>query len=138
VKVIGLTRHTERSFVARMFDVGALGYVLKQSPPEDLFRAVREVAAGRRYIDPAVAPTPSADHAADRRAPAAATPEEPLTPVEENVLRLVAAAFSNHDIAKQLEMDAGEVANIKTNAMVKTGLSSRLQVIEYVHARGWR
>ena len=54
VRIIALTRHTDGSFVRRMLDAGAKGYVLKQSAGTELTRAVRAVAAGDHYIDGSV------------------------------------------------------------------------------------
>jgi CheY-like chemotaxis protein len=54
VKVIALTRHHDSSFVRRLLEAGAAGYVLKQSASTELMRAIRAVAAGERYIDHAM------------------------------------------------------------------------------------
>jgi DNA-binding NarL/FixJ family response regulator len=65
VKVIALTRHNDASFVRRLFEAGAAGYVLKQSASTELTRAIRAVAPGERYIDiamrrPSAVPSPPA------------------------------------------------------------------------------
>src|SRR6185503_10394746 len=54
IKVLMLTRHTDTGFLQQLFQAGASGYVLKQSASEELIRAIRAVAAGKHYLDPAV------------------------------------------------------------------------------------
>jgi DNA-binding NarL/FixJ family response regulator len=53
-RILILTRHTEGSYVQRLLTAGASGYVLKQSAAEELVRAIRRVAAGQKYLDPAI------------------------------------------------------------------------------------
>src|SRR5437764_14837371 len=55
VKVLALTRHTDDGYLQQILRAGAAGYVLKQSPPAELLHAIRAVAAGGKYLDPAVA-----------------------------------------------------------------------------------
>jgi DNA-binding NarL/FixJ family response regulator len=134
VRVIAFTRHTDHAFVKKMMDAGAWGYVLKQSPPAELLRAIRAVASGERYIDATIrmgsdtgAMLPAPTYDLNRR----------LTSQEERVLRLVASAYSNQEIAGRLCLEASVVAALKSTAMNKAGLTSRLQVIAYAESRGW-
>jgi DNA-binding NarL/FixJ family response regulator len=53
-RILVLTRHAEGSYVQRLLTAGASGYVLKQSAAEELVRAIRRVAAGQKYLDPAI------------------------------------------------------------------------------------
>jgi DNA-binding NarL/FixJ family response regulator len=136
VRVIAVTRHTDDVFVAKMFRAGAAGYVLKQSPTAELLRAIRAVAAGNQYTDSALrvaaAPRASSMYSAD-----VAALLEPLTPGEEQVLQLLAHAYSNQEIARQLRLDSQTVADLKTAAMRKAGLETRLDVMSYATRRGW-
>src|SRR6266498_2145370 len=54
VKVLTLTRHKDDGYLQQILRAGASGYVLKQSPPRELLHAIRAVAAGGKYLDPAV------------------------------------------------------------------------------------
>ncbi len=67
-RVIALTLHEDRAYVQRMLDAGVRGYLLKRSAAEDLVRAVRAVAEGGLYLDPAVAGKALAESAATARA----------------------------------------------------------------------
>lgn len=136
-KVIAVTRHDDAAFVRRLLEAGAAGYVLKQSPSAELTRAVRAVAAGERYVDPSVrSARPPLSRAPAQTAPPGA-PCERITDLEEQVLRLLASSYSNQQIAERLAMDVAEVADTKASAMRKTGVMTRLQVIQYARARGW-
>src|SRR5689334_10377399 len=55
VHVLALTRHTDDAYLQQILRAGASGYVLKQSPPAELLQAIRAIAAGGKYLDPAVA-----------------------------------------------------------------------------------
>src|SRR3712207_4588071 len=75
VKVLALTRHADYGFLTEMMRAGAKGYVLKQSSSADLVSAVRAVAAGQNYLDPAVAGKLLGGYAG-RRSQAGAGPKE--------------------------------------------------------------
>ena len=137
VKVIGVTRHREPGFVSAMLEAGATGYVLKQSPSDELIRAVRSVAAGARYLDRALTRAEGASASAGVRPPSNQRDEVPvLNDTEERVLRLVAESQSNHEIAQQLSITTEDASTIKSDAMQKAGLTTRVQVVAYVRARG--
>jgi DNA-binding NarL/FixJ family response regulator len=137
VKVIGVTRHREPGFVSAMLEAGATGYVLKQSSSDELIRAVRAVAGGGRYLDRALTRAEGASASAGSRSPADPGDEVPvLSDTEERVLRLIARSHSTHQIAQQLSITTEDAGTLKTEAMRKAGLATRVQVVEYVRARG--
>jgi DNA-binding NarL/FixJ family response regulator len=136
VKVIAVTRHGERGFVSAMLEAGATGYVLKQSRSDELIRAVRSVAAGDRYLDPALTRAERASAGAGTRPPSDQRDEVPvLNDIEERVLRLLADSHSNQEIAQQLSITTEDVTWIKRDAMQKAGLGTRVQIADYVRAR---
>lgn len=136
VRVIGVTRHREPGFVSAMLEAGAAGYVLKQSLSDELKRAVRSVAAGEQYVDRALTGAEGTSFPAGLRpAPDHRKEEAILNDTEERVLQLVAGSQSNQEIAQQLSISADEVGTIKSVAMQKAGLATRVQVAEYVRAR---
>jgi len=133
VRIIAVTRHDDEGFLRRMLDAGVSGYVLKQSSSSDLVQAVRSVAEGRQFIDPAI----RRSDAAPATVTADVTEGEPLTSIEEAVLRWVASAWSNRRIAEQLRVSPDDVVTIKSAGMRKTALLTRLQVLDYARSRGW-
>jgi DNA-binding NarL/FixJ family response regulator len=136
VRVIALTRHDDAAFVRKMMQAGASGYVLKQSASAELIRAIRSVSGGIAYVDASVRTTerardPWADHAGE------ASAHEPLLPLEEQVLRLLAASYSNEEMAVRLSVDVEAIAGARVGAMRKVGVTTRFAVIRYAQARGW-
>src|SRR5262249_37330063 len=119
-----LTRHAQTSYVQEFLRAGASGYVLKQSPSSELVRAVHHVAAGGTYVDPSLSP---------QLAPS----PHPLSPREEQVMRLVALGNSNRDIAAQLDVSVKTVEAHKANSAQKLGLDTRADLVRYAHMRGW-
>lgn len=143
LRVLGLARHEDREYLERMLAAGACGYVLKHHIATGLLPAIRTAAAGGTYVDPAFAAKqrerPSADSTTTQEAvrALAATAGE-LTAEEEAVLRRVAAGYSNGEIAQQLDLLVPAVAEHKARAMQKMGLRTRIDVVRYAEAQGWK
>jgi len=134
LKIVAVTRHDEESFVRRMLRAGAAGYVLKQSPSAAMTTAIRAVARGERYVDSTLQSPVSEEEVQ----PSHAEPlEVSLSPMEEQVLRLVASSRSTSAIAAALSLDPDAVARVKAEAMKNARLTTRLDVIRYARDRGW-
>jgi two-component system, NarL family, response regulator NreC len=128
--IVVLTRHSEHAYVQEVLANGASGYVLKQSPFDELLRAVTAAASGMRYIDRAIAPLETAEQ------PLAATPA-PVSEREMRVLQLSAAGKSNKDIASALGIAVKTVEVHKASAMRKLQLRDRADVIRFAVVKGW-
>lgn len=136
VKVLALTVHEDRGYFRRFFEAGASGYALKQSPAEELFHAIRVVAAGGVYVDPALAGDVvgrSVGTAAARQA----LQGDRLSEREAEVVRLIARGFSNKEIGGQLAINAKTVETYKARSLEKLGLRSRADLVRYALQRGW-
>ncbi|WP_018263860.1 response regulator [Methylobacterium sp. WSM2598] len=133
VKLLALTVHESRAYVQPMLQAGARGY-LKRSAADELLRAIRAVAAGGLYLDPAVA---------DKALPGApaARSAEPggadLSPRETEVLRHTAQGFSNTEIALRLDVSVKTVETYKARAAEKLHLRTRADIVRFGAARGW-
>ena len=127
--VIVVTRHDDDAFVQEVMAAGAAGYVLKQSPSEQLLRAIRVVASGAQYLDPALKHV----NRDPRRRPTTA----PVTPRELEVLRLTALGHANKEIAAQLSISVKTVEVHKTNAMRKLNLHGRTDIVRYALMKEW-
>lgn len=136
VQVLALTRHKDDGYLQQLLRAGASGYVLKQSPPEELLHAIRAVAAGGKYLDPAVAGRVMGSYSGPVRGEPAGSLRE-LTPREEEVLRFIALGHSNKEIANQLDLSVKTVEVHKANAMKKLGMQSRIDIVRYAVLRGW-
>jgi DNA-binding NarL/FixJ family response regulator len=136
-KIIAVSRHGDASFVEGMLGAGAIGYVLKQNAARELIDAIRSVAAGRQFLDHTLHPTLVPGVHAAKGQVLEGDAEGSLTDTEQCVLRLVARACSNEQIAQSLSISAEEASSVESQAMRKAGLASRVQVVGYAQRRGW-
>ena len=132
LRVLILTVHEDRAYVRQMLAAGAAGYLLKRSAADNLPRAIRAVASGGLYVDPAIAsqvlmPVSSApgDSSAD------------LSDREEAVLRMTARGYSNKEIATRFTLSVKTVETYRTRATEKLGLRTRAEIVRHAAARGW-
>jgi len=131
-KVVALTVHEDRGYLRRLLEAGAAGYILKRSAADELVRAVRAVAAGGTYLDPALAGK-VADEFAGRGVEGGAA----LSEREEEVAKLIARGFTNKEIAAQLDVGVKSVETYKARALEKLGLASRADLVRHALGRGW-
>ncbi|MCD9154291.1 response regulator transcription factor [Aeromicrobium duanguangcaii] len=120
-----MTRHARPGVLRRAMAAGISGFVPKSSPVSTLAQVIREVAAGRRYVDSEVA--------------AAALVAEtcPLSDRELDALRLTRRHVSIAEIAGTLHLAEGTVRNYLSSAMAKTDTSSRYEAAEHAYEHGW-
>jgi two-component system response regulator NreC len=136
VRVLTLTRHTDRAYLQQLLQAGAAGYVLKQSAPAELLHAIRAVAAGGSYLDPAITGQ-AIESYFGRRASGRTPGEGSLTEREAEVLRLIALGYSNKEIAARLSLSVKTVEVHKANAMRKLDMHSRIDIVRYAMLQGW-
>ncbi len=101
------------------------GFLLKDSPPDQLARAVRSVAAGQRVVDPQLALS-AWDY-----------PDNPLSRREVEVLRLAAKGADTAEIAGCLYLTNGTVRNYLTSIVSKLGARNRIDAIRIAEEAGW-
>lgn len=133
IRVLVLTSFSTDDKVFPAIKAGALGYLLKDTRPDELLRAMRQVARGESPLDPTIARKVLHElaHPADRPA----TPQ-PLTARELEVLRLVAHGLSNHEIAARLVITDLTVRTHVSNILGKLHLASRTQAALYALREG--
>jgi DNA-binding NarL/FixJ family response regulator len=136
VTVVALTRHEDDTYLEELLRAGASAYVLKQSDPANFLQAIRAVAAGGIYLDPAMT-SRVAEGMLSGKPRVEPTATAKLTERETEVLRLVAVGHSNVEIAARLNISVKTVEVHKTNAMRKLGLTGRVDVIRYGVLQGW-
>jgi DNA-binding NarL/FixJ family response regulator len=132
-RVLALSTHSDRRYVAGMLDAGASGYVVKVSAYDELIRAVRAVVSGRVYLSPAVANRPGAvrKDAARPEGPAAT-----LAPREREVLQLIAEGHRTPEIARRLRISAHTVETHRRNIMQKLDIHSVADLTRYAIREG--
>ncbi len=137
-RVIVLTTFDDDEYVFDGLRAGALGYLLKDVSSEKLFEAVRAADRGEYFFLPSITAKVMAEFSRlSRNSPStAATLEEPLSPREMEILRLVATGASNREIADTLVIAEGTVKNHLTNILGKLSAKDRMQAV--LKAREYR
>ena len=134
--VLVLTTFEDDEVLAGALRAGAAGFLLKGVPAEDLQRAVRAVAAGDSWLDPAVTGRVLASYR-DGTTPAGPGPElDVLTPREREVLALIGAGLSNGEIADQLVLGEGTVKTHVGHVFAKLGLRDRAAAVVFAFDHG--
>ena len=128
VRVLVLTTYDEDEWVIDAIRAGAAGYVLKDTPQEDLIKAIMETVKGWSHIDPQVA-RKLLKHVADQadRVVPDRTLISQLSEREREVLGLLASGLSNADIAQRLFLSDGTVKNYVSIIFSKLGVADRIQ-----------
>ena len=134
--VVILTRHGDDAYLQELLRAGADGYVLKQSAASELLQAIRATAARGQYLDSALTARVTAGFLAKSGRKALATGVS-VSERESEVLRLIAAGYSNKEIAAQLELSVKTVEVHKANAARKLGLKGRIDIVKYALLQGW-
>ena len=137
VKILTLTRHTDEAYLQELLQAGVSGYVLKQSASTELLRAVRAIALGGKYLDPAIAGKIFDGYTEKLGNLRGETSGASLSGRESETLRLIALGYSNQEIAVQFDISVKTVESHKTNARQKLNLKSRKDIISYAILQGW-
>ena len=131
-KVLVLSMQDDPRYVHEAFAAGASGYVLKEAADTDVVAAVRDVAAGARYVHPALgARMVAAEAVARTRAD-----NDPLTDRERDVLRLLALGHTNQEIAGMLYISVRTAETHRAHIMQKLRLGTRAELVRYALAQG--
>jgi DNA-binding NarL/FixJ family response regulator len=131
-KVLVLSMQDDPSYVREAFAAGASGYVLKEAADTEVVAAVREVASGGQYVNPALGARLVTAEADDR----ARTEADPLSEREREVLRMLALGHTNQEIAKLLYISVRTAETHRAHIMQKLRLQTRAELVRYALARG--
>ncbi len=128
-RVIALTTFDEDEYVFDCLRAGAVGYLLKDAPSENLFAAIRAAARGESFLQPSVTKRVLAEFTrlSDQTPAAPSILIEPLSDRELEILRLIASGSSNREIADALFITEGTVKNHVTNILGKLDARDRTQ-----------
>ncbi len=130
-RVLMLSMHDDEHYLFEALEAGASGYVLKREADHDLVGAIRAVARDEPFL------TNAAERSIIRRWMAdGAPPKIPLTPREEEVVKLIAEAHTNADIASLLHLSEKTVESHRANVLRKLGMRDRVQLVRYAIRRG--
>lgn len=123
-KVIILTTFARSGYFERARKAGVSGYLLKDSPSDDLARAIRTIMGGRRIYAPELVDLAFED-------------ENPLTEREKQVMELIAEGRSTKEIAGELFITAGTVRNYISTILDKLEVGNRIEAISRFKEKGW-
>ena len=137
VRVLVVTRHQDAGYVQQLLRAGASGYVLKQSRTDEVVRAIRTVAAGGVYIDPAIAERAIGIERAGFPTLSGTGAARQLTVRETEVLKMIAWGYSNKEIAARLSLSVKTIETHKANAMQKLELRTRIDAVRFAVLQGW-
>jgi two-component system, NarL family, response regulator NreC len=131
-RILVLSMQDDPSYVRQAFASGAAGYLLKEAADDELVQAVRDVAAGGRYVHPALGARLAAAEA-EARAKADA---DPLSERERQVLQLLALGHTNQEIAKLLFISVRTAETHRAHVMQKLRLSTRAELVRHAIHQG--
>lgn len=134
--IIMLTVHTDEEFLFEAIKAGAMGYLLKDSTPEELMQAIRVVHGGEGLLDPKMAAKVMREFARNATAQDLSAVHLPLTDREVEILQHVAGGLANKEIARRLSISERTVKNHLSNIMEKLHVNSRTQAAIYALRSG--
>jgi DNA-binding NarL/FixJ family response regulator len=135
VKVIALSIHSKRRYVADMLSAGATGYILKECLFDELVQAIKAVAAGGRYLSPRITDLVVSDYI-KRLSTSADSPFEALKNRQREVLQLVAEGKSTKQIALELHVSTKTVEADRRQIMDKLNIHSIAELTKYAVREG--
>ena len=124
-RVLMVTTFGRPGYVQRALDAGAVGFVVKDAPAEQLLEAIRRTSQGLRTVDPALA------------VDALTKGQSPLSAREVEVLHAFEGGGTVEDVASELMLSAGTVRNYVSSAMDKTHARTRAEALKVATENGW-
>ena len=124
-RVLMVTTFGHPGYVQRALDAGAVGFIVKDAPAEQLLEAIRRTSQGLRTVDPALA------------VDALTKGQSPLSAREVEVLRAFESGGTVEDVASELMLSAGTVRNYVSSAMDKTHARTRAEALKVATENGW-
>ena len=129
VQVLILSMHEDERYLFEALRAGAAGYVLKRAADTDLLEAVRSAARGQPFL------TASAQQSLIRDFLERGEQPE-LTPREQEIVKLIAEAHTNREIAEILHLSEKTVESHRANVLQKLGMRDRVELVRYAIRRG--
>jgi len=130
-KILILTMYDDEEYLFHVLKNGARGYVLKNSPDEELINAIRVVYRGEIYIHPKMATSLVREFVGQKQEVDNNTPYQILTTREIEILPLVAKGYGNKEISEMLFISVKTVEATKAKIMEKLNLKTRPELVEY-------
>jgi DNA-binding NarL/FixJ family response regulator len=136
VRIVILTTFELDEYVFEALRAGASGFLVKDTEPVELIRAVRAVAGGEALLSPSVTKRLIAEFATRAKEPTRATDLDHLTDREREVMALVAEGLSNEEIAERLIVSPATAKTHVSRAMIKLNARDRAQMVVFAYESG--
>ncbi|ADB49662.1 response regulator [Conexibacter woesei] len=135
LRILMLSMHDNEQYLFEALKAGASGYVLKTAADRDLVEAARAAMRGESFLYPAAITALVRDYL-ERASAGEDVPEDPLTPREREVLKLIAEAHTNDQIALELQIARRTVERHRANILAKLHMRDRVELTRYAIRRG--
>jgi DNA-binding NarL/FixJ family response regulator len=135
LKVLMLSMYDSEQYLFQALRAGASGYVLKSAADQDLVEACRAAMRGEPFLYPAAITALIRDYL-NRARSGDEVPEDPLTPRELEILKLIAEAYTSDQIALTLSISRRTVDRHRENILAKLGMRDRVELTRYAIRRG--
>ncbi len=131
--VLILSVHREDLYAKRAFELGAAGYMTKESVPEELTKAIRTIASGRKYVSPSVGELLASDV---ERGRTEKTPHETLSTREFEIMCLIAVGETPKSISRKLFLSTKTVNSYRDRILEKMGMKTNAEITRYAVLNG--
>ena len=136
VKVLVLTMHTTAEYVSQFLQAGVSGYLIKQTAPKELIRAIRAIHQGDSFLSPAISKVVIEGYIQHASTPQTQDNYETLTDRERQILQMITEGLSNREIAEELCISVKTVNNHRTNLMDKLNIHNTAKLVKYAIRKG--
>jgi DNA-binding NarL/FixJ family response regulator len=131
--VLLLSMHDDEGYLFDALKAGASGYVLKKAADTDLIEAIRQAASGQSFLSTGAQSTLVSKWLEDG---SNERPRDVLTPREQEVVKLIAEAHTNKEIAEILKLSEKTVESHRANVLAKLGMRDRVELVRYAIKKG--
>ena len=136
IRVLILSMHDNEHYFFEALEAGASGYVLKTAADRDVVDACRAAMRGEPFLYPGAVRALVRDYLERARRGETLASQEPLTPRELEIVKLIAEAHTNEEIAEMLVISKKTVERHRANMLEKLGMSDRVELTRYAIRRG--
>ena len=134
LRILILTVHEDEALLREAIKAGTSGYILKRAAEAELIAAIRIIMRGDLYVEPSMVRALLSDSL--KSVTEQRESEEPLTPREKEILRLIVQGYTNRQIGDELTISVRTVEGHRSNIMEKLGLHSRVELVRYARQHG--
>ncbi len=135
LKILILTIHEDRALIQEAIKSGASGYILKKAAEADLIAAIHTILKGDTYVDPVLIRDLIVDQS-EKESHSSKPLDNPLTPRETEVLKLIVNGYTNRQIGEELTISVRTVDGHRANLSGKLGLKNRVELVRYAREQG--